>query len=189
VEGAISLVTELADGDSVEVAMIGRDGIVGGSSALDDGTAGCGAFVQMQGMGFTLEIGAARKMARESEAFRDVLIRHEQLILAQAQQSAACNAKHELKTRIARWLLWARDVSGHDNLSVTQEQLAQLLGVRRTSVTMIAQSLQRAGVIAYRRGSLEVREPEALQTIACECYHTIKQRYELIPQVGAQHLV
>ena len=177
VQGAVSLVTKLADGDRVETAMVGRNSIVGGGAVLADGNAQGLAIVQIPGSGYALDMDTARNVARESEAFLTALVRHEQLILAQAQQTAACTAKHGLYNRVARWLLWARDVTGHDKFSITQELMAQSLGVRRTSITVIAKSLQREGLIANRRGTMELKKPGALQEIACECYHTIRLRY------------
>jgi CRP-like cAMP-binding protein len=168
--GAISLVSELATGEMIESAMVGRDSMIGGGAALDDRDAVYRALVQVEGNGYSLNVDWARQIARESETFRTAVARNEQLILAQAQQSAACNAKHDLQQRLARWLLRVRDVSGHDDFRLTQEFMAQMLGVRRTSVTIIAKSLQHAGLIYYRRGHVTIIRPEGLQQKACECH-------------------
>ena len=119
----------------------------------------------------------ARQAARESDDFRRTIIRHEQLVLAQAQQSAACNASHSLNERLARWLLHTRDVLGADSLLLTQEFMAEMLGVRRTSVSIVAHGLQQAGLISYRRGHVKIENAGALQSSACECYAAVRMRY------------
>jgi CRP-like cAMP-binding protein len=116
---------------------------------------------------------------------RALLIRHEQAVFAQAQQSAACFATHQVVARLSRWLLRARDLSGSDTLSFTQEYLAQMLGVRRTSVTVVAHTLQAAGLIKYARGKIQILDTEGLQDSACECYATVKSQYgKLIGGIG-----
>ena len=97
---------------------------------------------------------------------------------AQAQQSAACFASHQVEARLCRWLLRARDLSGSDNLPFTQEYLGEMLGVRRTSVTAVAHTLQEAGLIKYARGKIQILDGKALQESACECYGSVKSLYE-----------
>jgi DNA-binding MarR family transcriptional regulator len=103
---------------------------------------------------------------------------HEPLILVQAQQSAACNAAHTIDARLARWLLRCRDLQGSDDLLLTQEFIAEMLGVRRTSVSVVANTLQQAGLIRYRRGHIRILDLEGLQDTACECYQTVKSQAE-----------
>jgi hypothetical protein len=146
------------------------------------------AIVQIGGAGFVLDVDAARHVARESEEFRKAIIRHEQLILAQAQQSAACNASHTLNERLARWLLHTRDVLGSDSFLLTQEFMAEMLGVRRTSVSIVAHALQQAGLINYRRGHIRIEKPDGLQQAACECYGTIRMRYDVLRKVPALNM-
>jgi CRP-like cAMP-binding protein len=176
--GVISLVVELADGQMIEAAMIGRDSLVGGSSALDGKIALNKGIVQIAGTASVLDVERLRKVAEASVSFRTTLIRHEQVLLVQAQQSAACNASHAVEARLARWLLRSRDLSGDDILQLTQEFLAQMLGVRRTSVTLVARTLQNAGLIKYRRGKVQIIDLEGLQDVACECYETVKAQYD-----------
>ena len=107
-----------------------------------------------------------------------MLIRHEQILLAQAQQSAACNVSHSIEARLSRWLLWTRELSGSDTLGLTQEFLAQMLGVRRTSVSLVANTLQNAGLIRYRRGRIEITDLEGLRAASCECYGRVKMHYD-----------
>jgi CRP-like cAMP-binding protein len=172
--GVISLVVGLADGQVIEAAMIGRDSLVGGSTALDGGVSLNRGLVQVAGTASILEAEILRGIAEKSLAFRTTLIRHEQALFAQAQQSAACNASHGVEARMARWLLRTRDLAASDKLELTQEFLAQMLGVRRTSVSLVANTLQNAGLIHYRRGHVEIKNLDGLQDIACECYGTVR---------------
>jgi hypothetical protein len=128
------------------------------------------AIVQIPGAGQTLTVNQFRKAASQSEAFRTTLMRHEQLLFAQAQQSAACNASHKVEARLARWLLRSRDLSGSDTLLLTQEFLAQMLGVRRPGVSELAHSFQKAGLIQYHRGTIEITDLAGLRKLSCECY-------------------
>jgi CRP-like cAMP-binding protein len=172
--GVISLVVGLADGQLIEAAMVGRDSLVGGSAALDGGIALNRGIVQVEGIATILDVKTLREIADESVAFRTMLIRHEQVLFAQAQQSAACNASHTVEARMSRWLLRTRDLTGSDMLGLTQEYLAQMLGVRRTSVSLVANTLQDAGLIRYSRGRIEITNLEGLRATSCECYETVK---------------
>jgi CRP-like cAMP-binding protein len=175
--GIISLVMRLAEGETVEVAMIGRDSVFGASAALDGGIAPNEAVVQLPGTASALDVAQLRKAAEQSLPFRTMLIRHEQALFAQALQSAACNASHTVESRLSRWLLRARDLSGDDRLQLTQEFLAQMLGVQRSSVSIVANTLQHAGLIRYRRGHIEITDRAALIESSCECYGTVKAHY------------
>jgi CRP-like cAMP-binding protein len=140
--GIISLVVSLASGEAIEAAMIGRDSVYGGSSALDGMVSLNKVIVQLAGEGVSLDVARFREIADKSLDFRTTLIRHEQVLFAQAQQSAACNASHTVEARLSRWLLRSRDLSGSDTLALTQEFLAQMLGVQRSSVSLVANTLQ-----------------------------------------------
>jgi CRP-like cAMP-binding protein len=129
----------------IEAAMVGKDGVVGASSALDGKISLSRAIVQLAGDGFTCGADALKGAALQSHTLLSKLIRHEQTVFAQAQQSTACMATHDVEARLSRWLLRARDLSDSDTLIFTQEFLAEMLGVRRTSVTTVAHTLQRAG--------------------------------------------
>ncbi len=186
--GAISLVTELSTGEMVETAMVGRDGMVGGSAVLDDRLAGHKAVVQVSGNGYVLDVASARQIAKESEPFRIAVAHHEHLILIQAQQSAACNAVHSIDQRLARWLLRIRDVAGSNDFALTQEFMATMLGVRRTSVTIAAHALRQTGVIDYRRGSVRILRPDDLEKKACECHPVIKAHYDRLAPAATHDL-
>ena len=134
--------------------------------------------MQVAGSAGTLEVNRLRRLADEIEPFRSLLIRHEQVLFAQSQQSAACNASHSIEARMCRWLLYMRDLAGSDDLSLTQEFLAQMLGVRRTSVSLVATTLQNAGLIRYSRGNIRILDLGRLQAAACECYETVRVQTE-----------
>jgi CRP-like cAMP-binding protein len=172
--GIVSLVVELASGEMIEAAMIGREGVVGGLSALDSRISISRAIVQVAGCASSVDVEHVRQLGESSVSFRTTLIKHEQMLLAQSQQSAACNATHTIEARLSRWLLRCRDLVGGEDLALTQEFVAQMLGVRRTSVSIVAHTLQQAGLIRYKRGHIRVLDLEGLRESACECYWTVK---------------
>jgi hypothetical protein len=176
--GIISLVVEMQVGDMIETAMVGRDGVVNATSALDGKIALHKGLVQAAGVASVINPDALRKVADEFAPFRSILIRHEQILLAQAQQSAGCNASHTVEARMCRWLLRIRDLIQSDEVDLTQEFLAQMLGVRRTSVSLVASTLQKAGWISYRRGKIRITDVEGLKSGACECYERVRSHYE-----------
>jgi CRP-like cAMP-binding protein len=176
--GVVSLVVNLASGETIETGMVGRDSLVGGASALDGKVSLNKAIVQIAGTASALKLDHLRHLADASVAFRTTLIRHEQLILVQAQQSAACNITHTLEARLARWLLRCRDLTDSDDLALTQEFVAQMLGVRRSSVSLVAGTLQHAGLIQYRRGHIRILDEDSLRDAACECYETVRSQSE-----------
>ena len=169
----ISLVVTLSTGEAIEAAMVGKDGIVGASAALDGKISLSRAIVQIAGDALTCELEVLKKAAMQSQPLLSLLIRHEQTVYAQAQQSAACNATHDVEARMARWMLRARDLSGSETLPFTQEFLAEMLGVRRTSVTEVASKVQAAGAITYSRGVIKILDRPALLRMSCECYETL----------------
>jgi hypothetical protein len=158
--------------------MVGRDGVVNGTSALDGKFSLHKAIVQVAGSASVINSDALRRLADEFEPLRSILIRHEQVLLAQAQQTAGCNASHTVEARMCRWLLRIRDLTGSDEMALTQEFLAQMLGVQRSSVSIVAGTLQKAGLIKYRRGHISLVDIDGLKESACECYETVKQHYE-----------
>jgi CRP-like cAMP-binding protein len=176
--GVISLVVELEVGSMIETAMVGHDGVLNAAPALDGKVSLNKCVVQMAGSAGTIEVSRLRQLANEFEPLRSLLIRHEQVLFAQSQQSAACNASHTVEARMCRWLLHMRDFGGSDDLMLTQEFLAQMLGVRRPSVSIVASPLQKAGLIKYSRGRIRVLDVKGLKKRACECYDTVKGHSE-----------
>jgi CRP-like cAMP-binding protein len=178
--GIISLVVRLLNGDTIEAAMIGRDSVFGAAAALNGGIAINDAIVQLPGVASTLGVAQIRRAAEDSVSLRTTLIRHEQALLAQALQSAACNASHTVESRLSRWLLRARDLACSDSLPLTQEFLAQMLAVERSSVSLVAGTLQQAGLIRYSRGHIEIINVDELRDSACECYFATKAHYDAL---------
>ena len=176
--GVISLVVELDVGAMIETAMVGHDGVLNAAPALDGKVSLNKGIVQVAGSAGTIEVNRIRRLANEFEPFRSLLIRHEQVLFAQSQQSAACNASHSVEARMCRWLLYMRDLAGSDDLVLTQEFLAQMLSVRRPSVSVVASPLQKAGLIKYSRGHMRLLDVKGLQKRACECYGTVKAHYQ-----------
>jgi CRP-like cAMP-binding protein len=176
--GVISLVVKLARGEQVQVAMVGRDSIFGTFSALGDPTALNSALVLIPGVASTLDIDRLRAAADQSPTFRATLMRHGLAMYAQIQQAVGCNASHSVESRLARCLLQTRDLSGSDKLILTQEAMAQMIGARRNSVSLVATMLQQANFIHYSRGRVELNDPDGLSKTACECYATVKAQYE-----------
>jgi CRP-like cAMP-binding protein len=174
--GAISVVVRLAEGHAVEVAMIGRDSAVGLLEALGDGISLTEAVVLFPGSASLIEIADIRTAAAKSAALRNLLARHGLALVAQAQQSPACNASHSVEARMARWLLRARDLWDGETLPMTQELLARMIGVQRNAISIVAHALQEADVISYSRGRIEVRDVDALQATACECHQAVKTK-------------
>src|SRR3954452_4032562 len=185
INAVVSLVVTLATGETTEAAMVGKDGAVGMAAALDGKVAMCRAIVQLGGDAIVCEAAAFKGTAMQSENLISTVMRHEQTLFAQAQQSTACMANHEVEARLCRWLLRARDLSESDHLPFTQEFLAEMLGVRRTSVTTVARTPQEAGVIRYARGKIEIRDVEGLKEGACECYETIKEQHRQLVGTSA----
>ena len=169
-----------SSGELFEAAMVGRDGLVGGAGALDRKMSLCRAVVQLPGEAVTCSVDGLSTAAFQSRSLISVLVRHEQTLYAQAQQSTACMAAHQIEARFARWLLRARDLAGSDALPFTQEFLAEMLGVQRTSISPVAHTFQRAGIIRYARGKIEILDVEALRESACECYETVRSQYQAL---------
>jgi CRP-like cAMP-binding protein len=178
--GSVSITVGLSEGQTIEVAMLGRDSVVGGGAALADGIAPADAVVLFPGTASMLEIAAFRAVAAASTAFRSLMTRHEQVLLAHAQQSLLCNTLHPVEARLARWLLRARDLSASEILPLTQEALAQMIGVRRNAISLVAHALQRAGIIHYTRGQIAIIDLPALQTTSCDCYAAVKAHHAAI---------
>jgi CRP-like cAMP-binding protein len=177
--GIISCVVELVGGGAIETGLIGNDGEFGASQALDDKVSLNHVVMQVGGAASVISSNHVREFADELPAFRGLLVKYEQFFLAQVQQTAACNAAHTLQARTCKWLLRMHDLVGVD-LPLTQEFLAQMMGVRRTSVTDVAGDLQRAGMITYSRGRIHIVDLELIRQWACECDEDVRSHYRRI---------
>ena len=176
--GVISLIVNLSKGEHVQVAMIGRDSIFGVFSSLGDPVALTSAVVLVPGIASTIALEDLHAAADRSAALRALMMRHGLAMFAQVQQTAGCNAAHPVEARIARCLLQIHDLSGGGKFVLTQEVMAQMIGARRNSVSMVASSLQQSGVIHYSRGHIQILDLDALKKTACECYGTVRAQYD-----------
>ncbi len=179
--GIISCVVETIGGGAIETGMIGKDGAFGASQALDDKVSLNHVVMQVPGEASVISSGHARALADELPAFRGLLVKYEQFFLSQVQQTAACNALHNVQARTCKWLLRMQELAG-DELPLTQEFLAQMIGVRRTSVTEVATELQKDGMISYTRGRIHIRDADLIRQRACECDDDVRSHYRRIFQ-------
>ncbi len=175
----ISLVVVMAGGQSAEAASVGLEGMVGAMGVLGGYRTISRALVTVPGSALRLPAGVLRARFEASLALRRLCLCHADALLAQVLQLSACAALHPLEARLCRVLLQLEDRIGRERaLPLTQDFLAEMLGVHRTTVTQAAMALQRAGVIAYRRGRVNVRDRTLLERGTCECYGAIRGRYE-----------
>jgi CRP-like cAMP-binding protein len=171
--GFISVVTVLRDGSMVEVVTIGREGMLGIAAALDGESSPAAAMVQAEtDVCYTMSADAFRREMDRRGAFYELVTRYGQALVGFIMQSAACNAVHSVEQRLSRWLLLAHDRIGTDDFPLTQEFAATMLGTSRPTVTVVAGTLQRAGLITYRRGHVTIVDREGLESASCECYQT-----------------
>jgi CRP-like cAMP-binding protein len=177
--GIISCVVELIDGGAIETGMIGRDGEYGAGPALDHKVSLNHVVIQVAGSASVLGADKLRNAAQENPSIRQMLMDYEQFFLAQVQQTAACNAAHDVPSRACKWLLRMQKLVG-DDLLLTQEFLAQMMGVQRSSVTAVAVALQEEGLISYSRGRIHIIDLQKIQQRACECDAAINSHYHRI---------
>jgi CRP-like cAMP-binding protein len=181
----VSLRLVTRDGEAIEVATIGREGAVGGVVSAGEKPAFGQAVVQIEGGAFAIATEWLDRIKCETPAIGDLISRYSDALLAQLMQSAACNALHSVDERCARWLLAAHDRAGEHSVPLTQEALAEMLGVQRTTVTVVNRRLQQAGLIRARRGVVEIIDRAGLERAACECYAAVEGHYRrLLPGVS-----
>jgi CRP-like cAMP-binding protein len=171
--GFISIVTVLTDGTMVEVATVGREGLLGASAILNGAASPSAAMVQAEtDTCYRMPADVFREEIDRRNSFHDLMTRYAQALHGVIMQAAACNALHSVEQRLARWLLLAHDRVGKNEFPLTQEFMAMMLGASRPSVTVVAGTLQKAGLITYHRGHLTIVNREKLESAACECYRT-----------------
>ena len=168
--GVVSLMTVLDEGHAVETAAIGREGLVGVTCGPLNGRAATRAICQIEGVAACCDAEAFAAILSESEPMRVALSRFTEGLMAQVQQSAACNAQHRLDERLARWLLTIHDRADADRFALTQADIAGMLGVRRATVSEVGSGLEDKGLIRRGRGWVEVLDRKALEAAACGCY-------------------
>jgi CRP-like cAMP-binding protein len=174
-DGIISLLAVMQRGDAIETASIGYEGALGAFAGLGHRRSRTRAVVQVSGAALRIAASHFRNAAAESEVVRGVIMQYGEILLIQVQQTAACNALHAVEARLSRWLLQARDRLESNTIKLTHEFLSQMLGVRRTTVTVVANVLQQAGLIRYHRGRIEIVDRIGLEARACECYDAIRR--------------
>jgi CRP-like cAMP-binding protein len=172
--GVASVVAETEEGSSAEVGMIGSEGLVGAFHLLGPGLVSSQCFMQAEGAGLRIPFLDLHKAFRESDEIRERILEFVQSQALSAGQISACHGLHESEERLARWLLMVRDRVPSDVLGLTQEFLAEMLGARRTTVTLVAGALQRSGLIEYSRGRVRIQNRESLEAAACSCYPLIR---------------
>lgn len=168
--GMASIVAFMSDGVGAEVGIVDREGLVEGLHLLGPAFVPTRGFMQIEGTALRMRFADLRKEFAAAEALRKLVLGFVQCQTTTLGQMAACNRLHEVEERLARWLLMVSDRVGDDVLSLTQEFLAQMLGTRRSSVTLAARSLQDEGLIEYHRGRVRIADRAGLENAACECY-------------------
>jgi CRP-like cAMP-binding protein len=178
--GMVSLIANLDDGMQAEVGIVGREGVVGTSLITGVDTSYVEAMVQMPGAALRLSAADFRHEFNANPVFRGLLLRYNEALATQAMQTAACNGRHGLEQRLARWLLTTHDRSDRDDLPLTQELMAMMLGVHRPSITIAAGVLQRAGLIRYGGGRISILDRSGLEQTSCECYAAVRKRFRTL---------
>jgi CRP-like cAMP-binding protein len=169
--GFCSMLTVLEDGSMVEIATIGREGLVGVSAVLDGSPVTSTAMVQGEtDTCYRMKVDAFRREVDRRGVFHELMAHFAQALFGFVAQSTACNAIHSVEQRLARWLLMAQDRMGSDQFPLTQEFVAIMLGASRPTVTVVAGTLQKAGLIKYRHGHLTIVDRDSLEAASCECY-------------------
>jgi CRP-like cAMP-binding protein len=176
--GLVSLLFVLENGHTSEVAMVGSEGVVGMSLLVDSQSTPTRAVVQVAGDALALNADAVEREFGRNGKFQYTVLRYGQALLAQMAQTSVCNRHHTVDRQLCRWLLMSRDRVGPGELKLTQEQIANLLGVRREGVTESAKRLQSDGVIDYSRGTIRILDPSELLARSCECYSVVKREYD-----------
>lgn len=178
----VSLLYVMENGASAEIAVVGHEGVVGVSIFMGGGSTPSRAVVQSAGWGFRLRSAAIKEAFERSSPVMHLLLRYTQALITQMAQTAVCNRHHCLDQQLCRWLLLSLDRLTGDEVIMTQELIANMLGVRREGVTESALSLQKAGLISYARGHIRVLDRAGLKARTCECYDVVKKEYErLLP--------
>jgi len=171
-DATVSYFSETSDGETLEVCMIGNEGVVGIASILTDRTA-FRAVAQLEGNVFGIRRDALRKEFKRCDSLHRLLLSYTNALLVQIAQTAVCNKFHSVEERFCRWLLMAQDRSGTVDLPLTQEALARILGTRRASISVAASGFQNKGAIRYNRGVIRIQDRRRLENSTCECYETI----------------
>lgn len=183
----VSLLYVMRDGDSAEMAIVGRDGILGVSIFMGGDTTTSRAVVQSAGFGYRMKVDLLKEEFERFGPTMQLLLRYTQALLTQMGQTAVCNRHHTIDEQLCRWLLLSLDRLGSNELSMTQELIANMLGVRREGVTQAAGALQDDGLIRYSRGKITVLDRPRLEARACECYAVVKAEFDRLLPSRIEH--
>jgi CRP-like cAMP-binding protein len=176
----MSIIVPLKGDVMVEAGTVGREGFLGVPILLGADSTSTQAIVQVAGSGSRVSASFFRRLSEEDAEFRRFCLRYAQALLEQTSQSVACNGRHDLSERCARWLLMTHDRVDADHFHLTHEFLATMLGVRRATVTVAAAILQRAGLIRYSRGNVSIVDRAGLEAASCECYDAVRRKYDAL---------
>jgi CRP-like cAMP-binding protein len=176
--GTLSVISTFENGGGVEVGVIGNEGMFGLNVVLGSVSTPHEALVQLPGDGLRAPADMVEKEFKRGGTLHDLLLRYTQALIIQIAQTAACNSSHPLEGRLARWFLMSHDRAMTDELTLTHEFIALMLGSRRAGVTIAAGKLQNEGVIKYRRGHIRIVDREGLEKISCECYPIVKREFD-----------
>ncbi|MGZ5165412.1 MAG: Crp/Fnr family transcriptional regulator [Burkholderiales bacterium] len=180
-DGMLSLLAVMRDGKAIETAW--REGVVGAMARLGLYTSMVRVVVQLPMSATKIAAARFRKAVQRSDVIRDLCVNYNEVLLSQARVTAACNALHPIEARFCRWLLQSADRAGGDKIGLTQEFLAEMLGVRRTSVTEIAGKIQAQGLISYARGMITILDRKGLEKRSCECFQTLLDQSAMLPTI------
>lgn len=172
-----SLVTVLEDGSTIEAGSVGQEGMAGIPVILGAEATPMETIIQIAGEVIRIKSNVVKDLYDRRKTFHDLMNRYVHTLFIVASQSAACNRRHQLSERLARWLLMSSDGIGSDEVGLTHEYLAAMLGVRRSGVTEAAQALQEQGLIVYKRGGVRIVDRRGLEGAACECYHIVRGEF------------
>jgi CRP-like cAMP-binding protein len=183
--GACSLIKTMQDGGTAEIATAGNEGMIGACVFFGEDQSIGETLVQVgEAYAFRMPVDAFREEMERHGRFYNLITRYTQALSAQIMQTAVCNALHSVQERCCRWLLMTRDRVGANELKVTHDFLAIMLGVRRPTVTLVMGDLEKADMVANRRGSITILDPQRLDAAACECYASVKAHYHrLLPEI------
>jgi CRP-like cAMP-binding protein len=182
--GLVSLIVEMPEDETVEVGMIGSEGAIGLNGGLGSRIASITSLVQVSGVAFKVSASRFRGLVSQSQHLQNLIVRHNEMLAGQIQQTAACNALHDVESRLARWLLQTSDRTGSDVIPFTREFLGKMLGVRRGTVSAVAAKFEVAGLMKTRRGNITLLDRDRLTRQTCYCYGFLRRHVDrLVPKM------
>jgi len=174
----ISVLARTEQGQTAETSLVGREGMIGSSSVHGINTTFAESIVQVAGGAVRISASEVHRVGQANKSFRKIVALFDLSLLAQSQQSTACQALHQVENRAARWLLQCRKRLGSNDIQLTQEFFGQMLGVQRTTINLVERTLQNAGLIQIGRGRISILDAEGLKAVSCDCYERIERRYD-----------